>query len=81
VDSFTGEDTAAFDGFTSWASYDPWAKAIGDGAYETVARNGKVTVPVTIDPVAFAAQKPKGVMVVVFDNKSGAKESLLLGVR
>ena len=81
VASYTAEDVAAFDEFSSWASYDPWARAITDGAYEKVARNGRVTVPVTIDPVTFAGQKPKGVMVVVFDNKSGAREALLLGVR
>ena len=81
VASYTAEDDAAFDEFSSWASYDPWARAIVDGAYEKVARNGRVTVPLTIDPVTFASQKPKGVMVVVFDNKSGAREALLLGVR
>lgn len=81
VAGYTVEDAAAFDEFSAWASYNPWAKAISDGAYEKVARNGRVTVPVTVDPVAFATQKPKGVMVVVMDNRSGSKEALLLGVR
>ncbi|MGV8909935.1 MAG: S8 family serine peptidase [Propionicimonas sp.] len=81
VASFTAEDGAASDEFSSWASYDPWARAITDGAYEQVTRNARITVPVTLDPVAFTAQKPKGVMVVVMDNKSGPKEALLLGVR
>ncbi len=81
VSSYTAEDGSAFDEFSGWASYDPWAKAIADGAYEEVARNGRITVPVTVDPARFATQKPKGLMVVVFDNKSGAREALLLGVR
>jgi hypothetical protein len=81
VAGYTLEDDAASDEFSTWASYNPWARAISDGAYEEVARNGRVTVPVTVDPVAFASQSPKGVMVVVMDNRSGAKEALLLGVR
>jgi minor extracellular serine protease Vpr len=81
VAGYTVEDAAAFDEFSTWASYNPWAKAISDGAYEKVARNGHVSVPVTVDPVNFATQKPKGVMVVVMDNRSGSKEALLLGVR
>jgi subtilisin family serine protease len=81
VAGYTLEDDAASDEFAAWASYNPWARAISDGAYEEVARNGRVTVPVTVDPVAFASQSPKGVMVVVMDNRSGAKEALLLGVR
>lgn len=81
VAGYTVEDAAAFDEFSSWASYNPWAKAISDGAYEKVTRNGRVSVPVTVDPVNFATQKPKGVMVVVMDNLSGSKEALLLGVR
>jgi minor extracellular serine protease Vpr len=81
VASYTAEDGAAFDEFSSWASYDPWAKAVSDGAYEEVARNGRVSVPVAIDPANFATQKPKGVMVVVFDNKSGPNEALLFTLR
>ena len=81
VAGFTLEDDAAFDEFSTWATYNPWARAIADGAYEKVARNGRLTVPLTIDPVNFATQKPKGVMVVVMDNRSGSKEALLLGIR
>jgi len=81
VAGYTVEDAAASDEFSSWASYNPWARAISDGAYEKVARKGHVSVPVTVDPVNFATQKPKGVMVVVMDNRSGSKEALLLGVR
>ena len=81
VAGYTVEDDAAFDEFSSWASYNPWAKAISDGAYEQVSTRGRVSVPVTVDPVNFAAQMPKGVMVVVLDNRSGPKEALLLRVR
>ncbi len=81
VAGYTVEDDAAFDEFSSWASYNPWAKAISDGAYEQVSTRGRVSVPVTVDPVNFAAQSPKGVMVVVLDNRSGPKEALLLRVR
>ena len=44
------------------------------------ARHRTVTVPMAVDGAALALQKPKGVMVVVYDNKSGAREALLLGV-
>ncbi|HEY3340026.1 MAG TPA: S8 family serine peptidase [Propionicimonas sp.] len=81
VAGYTVEDDAAFDEFSSWASYNPWARAIADGAYEQVTSRGRVSVPVTVDPVNFATQKPKGLMVVVLDNRSGPKEALLLGVR
>jgi hypothetical protein len=81
VAGYTVEDDAASDEFSSWARYNPWARAISDGAYEQVTRNGRVSVPVSVDPANFATQKPKGLMVVVLDNRSGSKEALLLGVR
>ncbi|MCC6495056.1 MAG: S8 family serine peptidase [Propionibacteriaceae bacterium] len=80
VNSYTIEDGAAGDGFSGWAAYDPWAKAVSDGDYLTVARNGRETVGVTVDRGEFGAQSPKGVMVVVFDNASGRDEALLLGI-
>lgn len=80
VNSYTVEDGTAGDGFPGWAAYDPWAKAISDGDYLTVARNGRETVAVTVDPARLAAQSPKGVMVVVFDNAAGRDEALLLRV-
>ena len=81
VAGFTIEDQEAGDEFSGWATYNPWAKAIADGDYVTVARNRTAKVSVPVDAANFAAQKPKGLMVVVFDNKSGAKEAVLLGVR
>ena len=80
VSSSSLEDSAAYDEFDDWAGYNPSAKAIADGDYVTVARHRTVTVPVAVDGAALALQKPKGVMVVVYDNKSGAREALLLGV-
>ena len=78
VDSYAIEDPLASDSFGDWARYNPWSKALGDSAYVTVARNRTLTVPVEVDPVALGTQQPKGVMVVVFDNRSGASEALLL---
>ena len=39
---------------------------------------GKVDVPVTVDGAAFTAQKPLGVMVVVYDNAAGKDEAILV---
>jgi subtilisin family serine protease len=69
------------DEFSGWASYNPWAKAIADGDYVTVERNKTAEVSVAVDPAGLATQKPKGLMVVVFDNRSGAAEAQLLSVR
>ncbi len=77
VQSFaiTHDGSDAFDG---WASFNPAAPAITNGQYETVPKRKSVTVPVGIDAAAFADQKPLGSMVVVFDNKSGGSEALLI---
>ncbi|MCA0296123.1 MAG: S8 family serine peptidase [Actinobacteria bacterium] len=69
------------DAFSGWAAYNPWAKAIEDGDYVTVARNKSVKVSVVVNNANLATQKPQGLMVVVYDNKSGGKEALLFGVR
>lgn len=73
--------TGAGDEIAGTASYDPWAKAVADGDYVTVERNRTAKVSVAVDAANFAAQKPKGLMVVVFDNGAGKEEALLLGVR
>ncbi len=80
VESYTIE-SAGTDAMKGWARYNPWQPAISNGDYVTVPRNGTASVPVTMDLAAAAAQKPKGVMVVAIDNKSGANEALLLSVR
>jgi hypothetical protein len=79
VQSFGGDGGS--DAMPGTAAYNPWARAIADGDYVTVARNRSVKVSVAVDASAFASQKPKGLMVVVYDNHSGAREALLLGVR
>ena len=76
--SYSSLDTSKSDQFTGVAAYDPFHQAISNGAYETVPVNGKKTVRLTIDSTQVAAQKPLGTMVVVFDNKSGQDEALLL---
>ncbi|GAA1983404.1 S8 family serine peptidase [Microbacterium pumilum] len=73
--SVTNDGADAFDG---WAAYNPWSPALSNGQYETVPRNGSVTVPVDVDAAAFAAQKPLGAMVVVMDNASGSGEAILI---
>jgi len=75
--AYAGEE----DAFAGSAAYNPWAKAIEDGDYVTVARNKSVKLSVAVDNANLAAQKPLGLMVVVYDNKAGGKEALLLGVR
>jgi minor extracellular serine protease Vpr len=66
------------DDMTGTAKYNPFAPAIGN-AYLPVPRNATRYVTVTVDPTAQAAQRPRGLMIVVFDNKSGSAEALLLG--
>jgi hypothetical protein len=80
VESYTIEANAS-DAMTGWASYNPWQPALSDGGYAIVPRNGTTSLPITVDVAAAASQKPKGLMVVAIDNKSGADEALLLSVR
>ena len=63
------------------ATYNPWAKAIVDGDYVTVAPNRFETVTVVLDPSKYSEQKPLGIMVVALDNQSGARESILVSGR
>ncbi len=81
VESYSLVDDAGYDAMPGWASYQPWSKAIADGDYVTVRRNRKVQVPLAVDLASFAQQKPLGVMVVVLDNRSGAREAQLLRIR
>ncbi|SIT87917.1 PA domain-containing protein [Microbacterium sp. RU33B] len=77
VQSFaiTHSGTDAFDG---WASFNPAAPAITNGQYQAVPKRKSATIKVGIDAAAFADQKPLGSMVVVYDNKSGADEAILV---
>lgn len=81
VESYSNEDAEAGDSFTATATYNPWAKAIEDGDYQTVKPNRTLTVPVAVNPGNWATQKPLGVMVVSMDNRAGAAEAHLLTVR
>ena len=66
------------DSIAGVATYNAWSPALSNGQYETVPRNGSITVPVDVDAAQVAAQKPLGVMVVVMDNAAGAGEALLV---
>ncbi|GAA1944899.1 S8 family peptidase [Microbacterium deminutum] len=70
--------TGLSDDFVGSAIYNPWKPALSNGQFETVPRNGSVTVPVDVNSAQVFAQKPLGVMVVVADNASGAREALLV---
>jgi Subtilisin-like serine proteases len=69
------------DSFDSWASYDPFHKAFSDSDQTLVGRNKTAKLTVQVNQAAYAAQKPKGLMVVSLDNKSGAGEAALLSTR
>lgn len=73
--------SGASDEFDGWAKYNPWTPALSNGQFETVPRNGSVTVPVDVNAAQVAAQKPLGVMTVVADNASGAAEALLVKIK
>ena len=81
VQSFSLEDSTASDSFDTWATYNPWAKAVADGDYQTVKPNRVLSVPVGVNPAEVAKQKAKGVLVVSFDNRSGADEARVLTFR
>jgi minor extracellular serine protease Vpr len=71
-----GEDSIA-----DWASYDPFHKAFSDSDQVMVGRNKTAKLTVVADQAAYAAQKPKGLMVVSVDNKSGSSEAKLISTR
>ncbi|PFG18022.1 PA domain-containing protein [Propionicimonas paludicola] len=69
------------DSFDGWASYDPFHKPFTDSDQVMVGRNKTAKLTVVANQAAYAAQKPKGLMVVSVDNKSGASEAALLRTR
>ena len=69
------------DSFSDWANYDPFHKAFEDSDQVMVGRNKTAQLTVVANQGAYAAQKPKGLMVVSLDNKSGAGEAALLSTR
>ena len=76
--SFYGD--ADWDQFAGRATYDPASKALTDGSYVEVAPDATVSVPVTLDRGVFSSHKPKGFMVVSYDNPAGS-EALLVPVK
>lgn len=77
VQSFSSVNSGS-DVMPGSATYNAWSPALSNGQFESVPRNGSVTVPVDVDADQVAAQKPLGVMVVVMDNAAGADEALLV---
>lgn len=69
------------DAFSSTATYDPAAPAVSNGQAVTVPKRGSANVSVDVDADAYATQKPLGSMVIVYDNKSGASEALLVPMK
>ena len=55
--------------------YNAWTSSISQGAFETVAPNATVDVPISIDPTEWALTPALGVMVVTLDNKAGQNEA------
>lgn len=81
VSSYSLTNSAGSDEIDGVAAYDTLSPAIENGQYETVPRNGSVTVPVAVDGDAYASQKPLGVMAVVIDNKAGTSETVLVKIK
>ncbi|WP_026377580.1 S8 family peptidase [Aestuariimicrobium kwangyangense] len=79
--SYSIEDSSVGDEFSGTAHYSPWNKAISDGDWVELAKGQKAEVKLAIDPAAASATKPLGVMVVSYDNHSGADEALLVTAR
>jgi subtilisin family serine protease len=69
---------AAVDAVGGPASFNPWAPAISQGDFVTLAPGGSATATVTIDPAAWATSPALGEMVVSTDNKAGKDEAALL---
>ncbi len=61
------------------ARYNVWSSAISQGGFVTVAPGDTdATTTIAIDSAEWALTPAKGVMVVTFDNDSGASEAQLL---
>ena len=63
------------------AKYNAWTSSISQGAFETIAPNASVDVPIAITPAEWALTPALGVMIVTLDNKSGNMEATLLPLR
>jgi minor extracellular serine protease Vpr len=64
----------------SKAKYNAWLSAISQGDFVTVAPGATKTSTVSVDSAEAKLTPALGVMVVTFDNKSGAAEAQLIRV-
>src|SRR2546422_3605825 len=62
------------------AKYNPWSSSISQGDFVTVAPGATKTSTVSVDSAEATLTPALGVMVVTFDNKSGADEAQLIRV-
>jgi subtilisin family serine protease len=63
------------------AKYNPWSSAISDGGFVSVAPGATdSSTVISVDPAEARRTPPLGLMVVTFDNKSGADEAQLIPV-
>jgi hypothetical protein len=59
-----------------------WASAISQGGFATVAPGGTdATNVIAVDSAEWALTPAKGLMIVTYDNKSGADEAQLIDVK
>jgi len=64
------------------AKYNVWASAIRQGDFATVAPGATDTsIMISVDSAEWALTPAKGLMIVTYDNKSGADEAQLIDVK
>jgi hypothetical protein len=64
------------------AKYNVWASAISQGGFATVAPGATdTTTVIAVDSAEWALTPAKGLMIVTYDNKSGADEAQLIDVK
>jgi minor extracellular serine protease Vpr len=63
------------------AAFNPWAPAISQGDFLSIAPGGSSSDNLTIDPTAWAASPQLGEMVVSLDNNAGKDEAALLALQ
>jgi subtilisin family serine protease len=62
------------------AKYNPWNSSISQGGFAVVDPNGSDTIPIVVKSDEFKKTPALGIMVVTFDNASGAGEAQLIPV-
>jgi len=64
------------------ARYNVWASAISQGGFATVAPGATdATIVIKVNSAEWALTPAKGLMIVTYDNKSGADEAQLIDVK